>query len=59
VVAAFMPLIGKVSKKVAPDVLANAVFLFLLVLAVTSGRQLIGQGPVLQSLSWLGEPLAI
>ena len=59
VVAAFMPLIGKVSSKVLPDLLANTVFLFLLVLAVTSGRQLIGQGPVLQSLSWLGEPVAI
>ena len=59
VVAAFMPLIGKVSQKVLPDILANAVFLVLLVLAATSGRQLIGQGPVLQSLSWLGEPVAI
>jgi multicomponent Na+:H+ antiporter subunit D len=59
VVAAFMPLIGKISKKVLPDLLANAVFLFLLVLAVTSGRQLIGQGPVVQSLSWLGEPVAV
>jgi multicomponent Na+:H+ antiporter subunit D len=59
VVAAFMPLIGKISKKFLPDLLANAVFLVLLVLAATSGRQLIAGGPVLQSLSWLGEPVAV
>ena len=59
VVAAFMPLIGKISKKFLPDLLANAVFLALLVLAATSGRQLIAGGPVLQSLSWLGEPVAV
>lgn len=59
VVAALLPLIGKVSKKIAPDVLANAVFLGLLVLALTSGRQLIASGPVLLRLDWLGEPVGI
>ena len=38
VVAAILPLVGKVSKKVLPDLLANGVFLFLLVYAVTGGR---------------------
>ena len=33
VVAALLPLIGKLSKRFLPDLLANAVFLFLLVLA--------------------------
>lgn len=58
-VAALMPLIGKISKKFLPDLLSNAVFLFLLVLAATSGRQMISQGPVLKQLQWLGEPINI
>ncbi len=58
-VAAVLPLIGKVSKKILPDLLTNAVFLFLFVLAVTSGRQMISQGPVLKQLNWLGEPINI
>jgi multicomponent Na+:H+ antiporter subunit D len=59
VVAALLPLIGKISKRVLPDLLANAVFLLLLVLAVTAGRQMIGDGPVLKQLNWLGEPVGI
>ena len=58
-IAAVMPLIGKISKRVLPDLLSNAVFLFLLVFAVTSGKQIISQGPVLQRLNWLGEPVNI
>jgi len=58
-VAALLPLIGKISKKILPDVLSNAVFLFLLVLATTSGRQMISDGPVLKQLKWLGEPINI
>jgi len=58
-VAALMPLIGKISKKFLPDLLSNAVFLFLLVLAATTGRQMISQGPVLKQLQWLGEPINI
>ncbi len=57
--AAVLPLIGKISKKFLPDLIANAVFLFLLVLAVTSGRQMISQGPILKQLNWLGEPVSI
>jgi len=59
VVAALLPLIGKISKRVLPDLLANAVFLLLLVLAVTAGRQVISEGPVLKQLIWLGEPVGI
>jgi multicomponent Na+:H+ antiporter subunit D len=58
-VAALLPLIGKVSKKVLPDLLANAVILVLLILAVTSGRQLIGRGPVTQQLGILGVTVGI
>ena len=59
VVAALLPLLGKLSKRFLPDLLANAVFLVLFVLAVTSGRQMISQGPVLKQLDWLGEALSI
>ncbi len=59
VAAALLPLLGKLSKRFLPDFLANAVFLFLFVLALTSGRQLISQGPVLTQLNWLGEALSI
>ena len=58
-VAAVLPLIGKISKKFLPDLLANAVFLFLFILAITSGRQLISQGPVLKQLDWFGETLNV
>ncbi len=57
--AAVLPLIGKISKKFLPDLVSNAVFLFLLVLAATSGRQMISQGPILKQLNWLGEPVSI
>ena len=59
VIAALLPVIGKFSKKVLPDILANAVFLFLLIMAATSGRHMISGGPVLKQLNWLGEPLNI
>ena len=59
IVAGLLPLIGKVSKKVLPDVLANGVFLVLLVYAVMVGKSLISQGPILQQLIWLGEPVNI
>ena len=58
-VAAVLPLVGKVSKKFLPDLMANAVFFLLLVYAVTGGRQLIGEGPFLQKLNWLGESFNI
>jgi multicomponent Na+:H+ antiporter subunit D len=56
VVAGILPLVGKVSRRVVPDLLANAV---LLVYAAIVGRHLIAAGPVLQQLSWFGEPVAI
>ncbi len=55
IVAGLLPLAGKVSRRVLPDLLANATLLALLVYAVVAGRSLIAGGPVLQQLSWLGE----
>ncbi|HMA52880.1 MAG TPA: NADH-quinone oxidoreductase subunit M [Acidobacteriota bacterium] len=55
IVAGILPLVGKVSRRVLPDLLANATLLVLLVYAAVSGRALIAGGPVLQQLSWLGE----
>ncbi len=59
IVAGLLPLIGKVSKRILPDVLANGVFLVLLVYAVFVGKSLISRGPILQQLIWLGEPVNI
>jgi multicomponent Na+:H+ antiporter subunit D len=55
VVAGVLPLIGRVSRRVLPDLLANATLLFLFVYSVTTGRSLIASGPVLQQITWLGE----
>ncbi len=55
VVAGVLPLVGKVSRRVVPDLLANATLLVLFVTAAVAGRPLLAEGPVLQQLSWLGE----
>ena len=59
VVAGLLPLIGKISKKALPDILANGVFLVLLVYAGIVGKSLISQGGIVQQLVWLGEPVNI
>ncbi|MDD8025273.1 MAG: NADH-quinone oxidoreductase subunit M [Acidobacteriota bacterium] len=59
IVAAVLPLVGKVSKKVLPDVLANGVFLFLFAYAVTGARGLLAGGALHQTFAWFGEPLGI
>ena len=59
VVAGILPLVGKVSRRVAPDLLANGTLLFLLVYAAVAGRALIAGGPVLQQSPWLGEAVNI
>ena len=59
VVAGVLPLVGKVSRRVVPDLLANAALLALAVTAVVGGRPLIGNGPVLQQIAWLGESVNI
>ncbi|MDH4196179.1 MAG: proton-conducting transporter membrane subunit [Candidatus Aminicenantes bacterium] len=57
--AALLPLIGKVSRRVMPDLVGNGVLLFLVVYAVVVGRSLIDAGPVVQQLAWLGEAVNI
>jgi len=59
VVAGVLPLVGKVSRRVVPDLLANATLLALFVTAAVAGRSLLADGPVLQQLSWLGEAVNI
>ncbi len=59
IVAGVLPLVGRVSRRVLPDVLANAALLFLLVFAVAAARPLIANGPVVQQLTWLGEAVNI
>jgi multicomponent Na+:H+ antiporter subunit D len=59
VVAGILPLVGKISKKVLPDLLANAVFIVLLALVFVEGRALAGGEATLLQLTWLGEPLNV
>jgi multicomponent Na+:H+ antiporter subunit D len=53
VVAGVLPLAGKLSKKVLPDILANSVMAVLLAIAVFHGRALILGGPAIEQLSWM------
>jgi multicomponent Na+:H+ antiporter subunit D len=57
--AAVLPLVGKVSRRVLPDLLANATLVFLLVYAAVTGRALIAGGPLFQQVNWLGEAVGI
>jgi multicomponent Na+:H+ antiporter subunit D len=59
VVAGILPLIGKISKKVLPDLLANSVFMVLLAVIFFEARGLAGQDATVQQLFWLGEPLNV
>ncbi len=55
VVAGILPIVGRLSRRVVPDLAANATLLFLLVYALAIGRPLIAGGPALQPLAWFGE----
>ena len=59
IVAGILPLIGKISRKFLPDLLANGTLLFLLVYAVVGAKPMIAGGPVLDKLTWLGEAVNI
>lgn len=59
VLAGLLPLLGKVSKRLLPDLLASAAMLFLLALAVFSARPLIADGGIIQQAFWFGAPLNI
>lgn len=58
-VAAVLPLAGKASKKVLPDLLSNAVLAGLLVYAATGARALLAQGPIIQQVRWFGDAVNI
>ena len=57
--ASLMPLLGKISKRFLPDLLANATMLFLLVFSVIYAKPLIANGGVIQQAFWFGAPLNI
>ncbi len=57
--AGLLPLLGKISKRFLPDLLANATMLFLLVLSVVSAKPLIANGGIIQQAFWFGAPLNI
>ncbi|MGQ9800288.1 MAG: complex I subunit 5 family protein [Candidatus Saccharicenans sp.] len=54
-VAAFLPLLGKFSKKLLPDVLTNAALAYLLFNSILLVKPIFNQGVIVQNLSWLGE----
>jgi multicomponent Na+:H+ antiporter subunit D len=57
--ASLLPLLGKLSKRFLPDLLANATMLFLLIFSVIYARPLIARGGVIQQVFWFGSPLNI
>ncbi len=54
-VAAFLPLVGKLSKKLLPDVLTNAALAFLVFNSILLVKPIFNQGVIVQNLNWLGE----
>ncbi|HEK85524.1 MAG TPA: NADH/ubiquinone/plastoquinone (complex I) [Candidatus Aminicenantes bacterium] len=54
-VAAIMPLLGKISKKLIPDVLTNAALAFLLLNSILLIKPIFNQGSIIQNISWMGE----
>lgn len=59
VVASLLPLLGKISKRVLPDLLGNLTLVFLLGYTLWIGKEVSQSGGIVQRLEWLGEPLAI
>lgn len=59
ILASILPLIGKISKRLLPDILANLALLFLLIYAATFGKQLINAGSAIHQVFWLGQPINI
>lgn len=54
-VAAFLPIIGKFSKKLIPDVLTNAALAFLLFNSILLVKPIFNQGTIVQNVNWFGE----
>ncbi len=57
--AGLLPLLGKISKRFLPDLLASAAMLFLLVFSILSAKPLIAGGGIIQQAFWFGAPLNI
>jgi multicomponent Na+:H+ antiporter subunit D len=55
VIAACLPLIGKISKKLIPDVLTNATLAFLLINSILLIKPIFSRGSLLQNINWFGE----
>jgi len=53
--AAFLPLIGKFSKKLLPDLLTNAALAYLVFNSILLIKPIFNQGVLIQNLSWFGE----
>lgn len=58
-VASLLPLLGRISKRVLPDLLGNFTLVFLLGYTVWMGKEVSQSGVIVQQLEWFGEPLAI
>ncbi|MCX6556286.1 MAG: NADH-quinone oxidoreductase subunit M [Candidatus Aminicenantes bacterium] len=57
--ASLLPLLGKISKRFLPDLLASATMLFLLVFSVIYAKPLIANGGIIQQAFWFNYPLNI
>ncbi|MDI6845304.1 MAG: proton-conducting transporter membrane subunit [Candidatus Saccharicenans sp.] len=53
--AAFLPLIGKFSKKLLPDLLTNAALAYLVFNSILLIKTIFNRGVLIQNLSWFGE----
>jgi multicomponent Na+:H+ antiporter subunit D len=59
VVASLLPLIGKISRRFLPDLLANMTMVFLLGYALISGRQLVAAGSAVHRIFFMDQPVNI
>jgi multicomponent Na+:H+ antiporter subunit D len=56
-IAALLPLIGKFSKKLIPDVLTNAALAFLLFNSILLVKPIFNHGAIIQNVNWFGEKI--
>ncbi|MGB9721235.1 MAG: complex I subunit 5 family protein [bacterium] len=59
VLAAFLPLIGKISKRFLPDLLTNLGILFLLIYTMTVGYQIVAHHTGIRQMQWFNEQLNV
>jgi len=56
-IAALLPLIGKFSKKLIPDLLTNAALAFLLLNSILLVKPILNQEAIIQNVNWFGEKI--